>query len=98
MNKTFLVSIGDEITTENEIDEINAGKLFSLIYRGTGFRECEIKVKEITVEQTCGTPDFSSEKALSLLKDACEHLSNSTEKYGINLSYRIEEYIRENTK
>lgn len=50
------------------------------------------------VEQTCGTPDESMKKAFSLLEDACEHLSNSTEKYGINLSYRIEEYIRENTR
>lgn len=98
MKKTFLVTIGDEITTENELDEINSGKLFSLIYRGTGFRECEISVKEISEEQNCGTPDYSREKAFDLLKDACEHLSNSTEKYGISLSYRIEEYIKENTK
>lgn len=68
MNKTFLVTIGDEITSENELDEINVGKLFSLIYRGTSFRECEINVKEISEEQTCGTPENTSENSKKPLR------------------------------
>lgn len=68
MKKTFLVTIGDEITTENELDEINGGKLFSLIYRGTSFRECEISVKEISEEQNCGTPENTSENSKKPLR------------------------------
>lgn len=102
MNRTFLVTIGDEITTERELDEIYAGKLFSLIYRATGFRECEIKVKEINVEQTCGTPENVSEKALDLLKRASDSLEEYhleiMGRFGDSLATEIEDYIRENTK
>lgn len=102
MNKTFLVSIGDEITSEDDLEEINVGKLFSLIYRGTGFRECEIGVKEISEEQTCGTPDESMKKALDLLTRASDSLNYyCTELNGDmndGLAMEIEEYIRDNTK
>lgn len=68
MKKTFLVTIGDEITTENELDEINSGKLFSLIYRGTSFRECEISVEELNVEQSRGTPENTSKNSKKPLR------------------------------
>lgn len=102
MKKRFLVTIGDEITTEQELDEIHAGKLFSLIYRGTGFRECEISAKEIPVEQTCGTPDLSKEKMIDLLKRASKAISDYERGNRLDsLDYiagEIEDYIRENTK
>ena len=97
MKKTFLVTIGDEITTENELDEINGGKLFSLIYRGTSFRECEISVKEISEEQNCGTPKNTALSLIERMNKAMISWRNHGYEIDRKLSNEIEQYIKENT-
>lgn len=98
MKQTFVVEIESPDILEREGSKVRIDDLRHYLTEGIkgDFRPwCAEKFVISIVEQSSGTPENTSQKALDLLKDACEHLSNSTEKYGINLSYRIEDYLKE---
>lgn len=102
MKQTFVVEIdsSDYVhpVTENDLSNMLTQGFYSARMGNLSIHS----VKETTVEQTCGTPDKSMEKAFSLLKRAAQSLNDYCDCTGggpkDSLGKEIEDYIGRNTK
>lgn len=98
MKQTFVVEI-ETLGNQSALRDFQIMAVFK-----NGFDEFfggnvrPLSAKETNVEQSSGTPDFSSKKALDLLKQAAQSLReyclSSGGPYRDSLGEKIEEYLK----
>jgi hypothetical protein len=68
MKKTFLVEIDDGESPFRPVSEVTSGEIINLLYCGSSLEMPMISVRELNVEQNCGTPENTSENSKKPLR------------------------------